>query len=66
MINQNHLIFLSFGKRGDTGGGDYLGEHWIKGLRDLIPMSFFKYVMILQSTRSDGLREFSAYLRIIF
>ena len=34
MINQNHLIFLSFGKRGDTGGGDYLGEHWIKGLRD--------------------------------
>ena len=48
MINQNHLIFLSFGKRGDTGGGDYLGEHWIKGLRDLITMSFFKYVMIVK------------------
>ena len=28
MINQNHLILLSFGKRGDTGGeGIILGDN---------------------------------------
>ena len=50
MINQNHLILLSFGKwgytLGDTGGeGIILGEspagHCFV-LRDLIPIKFFK------------------------
>ena len=27
MINQNHLILLSFGKWGDTEGGANLGGH---------------------------------------
>ena len=46
MINQNHLILLSFGKRGDTEGEDIiLGDspvgHWFL-LLDLISMNFFK------------------------
>ena len=46
MINQNHLILLSFGKMGDTGGegtiqGDNHAGHCFL-LRDLIPMKFFK------------------------
>ena len=45
MINQNHLILLSFGKRGDTGGEgiileDNLAAHCFLS-RDLIPMNFF-------------------------
>ena len=44
MINQNHLISLSFGKSGDTEGkgiilGDNPAEHCFL-LRDLIPMNF--------------------------
>ena len=46
MINQNHLILLSFGKRGDTGEeGIILGDNPVGRcfvLRDLIPMNFFK------------------------
>ena len=41
MFNQNQLILLSSGKRGDTGGGDNPDEHYFI-LRDLIPMNFFK------------------------
>ena len=46
MINENHLILLSFGKRGDTWGeriipGDNpVGHRFL--LRDLIPVKFFK------------------------
>ena len=46
MINQDHLILLSFGKRGDTGGeciilGDNpVGQCFL--LRDLIPRNLFK------------------------
>ena len=46
MINQNHLILLSFCKSGDTVGGriileDNTADHCSE-LRDLIPMKFFK------------------------
>ena len=41
MINQNHLILLSLGKRGDAGGGDNLGGHCFV-LRYLILMKFSK------------------------
>ena len=41
MINQNHLILLSFSKRGDKGGRDNLARHYFV-LRDLIPMTFSK------------------------
>ena len=47
MINKNNLILLSFGKRGDAGGGDNLGRHCFV-LRDLNPMNFFKKVMIVK------------------
>ena len=38
MINQNQLILLSFGKRGDTGGGDNLAGYCFV-LRDLISVN---------------------------
>ena len=46
MNNQNHLILLFFGKRGDTGAegiilGDNSPGHCFL-LRDLIPKNFFK------------------------
>ena len=46
MISSNHLILLSFGKRGDTRGEDIIlgdnpdGHCFL--LRHLIPMNFFK------------------------
>ena len=46
MINQNHLILLSFGKRGHLGEESIILEDNPTGhcfvLRDLIPMKFFK------------------------
>ena len=44
--NQNHLILLSFGKRGNTGGGGgiILGRNPVGHcfvLKVLIPMKFF-------------------------
>ena len=46
MINQNHLILLSFGKREDTGGKGIIPGENPDGhcfvLRDLIPINFFK------------------------
>ena len=50
MINQNHLILLPFGKRGNTawgtgGEGIILGENPAEhcfALRNSIPMNFFK------------------------
>ena len=52
MINQNRLILLSFGKRGHLGEesiilGDNPAGHCFV-LRDLIPMKFFKYVIIVK------------------
>ena len=46
MVNQNHLVLLSFGKRGDTGGeviipGDNLAGHCFV-LSDLFLINFFK------------------------
>ena len=46
MINQNHVILLSFGKMGDTvGEGTILGDNpagLCFLLKDLIPMNLFK------------------------
>ena len=52
LINQNHLILLSFGKTEDTRGeGLILGEspagHCFV-LRDLISINFLKHVMIVK------------------
>ena len=52
MINRNHLILLSFGKREDTRGeGITLGEN-LAGhcfvLIDLIPINIFKQVRIVK------------------
>ena len=52
LINQNHLILLSFGKREDTRGeglilGESLARHCFV-LRDLISINFLKYVMIVK------------------
>ena len=46
MINKNHLIWVFFGKSGDTGGEGIIlgdnpaGECFV--LRDLIPSNYFK------------------------
>ena len=41
MINKNNLILLHYGKRGDAGVRNNLGEHCFV-LKDLIQINFFK------------------------
>ena len=52
MINQNHLILLSFAKRRDTEGEGIIlvdnpaGHCFV--LSNLIPINFTKYIMIVK------------------